>query len=409
MSGKHYFIIKICKRLEGWWIRVEERTKGQLNYNIIFLLILLFCISCLAIYSAQLIGQYNENFVLRQAIWYVVGAGIIAFVMLFDAEQLQKLSWYLYFFSLLILILLIIAPESIARPVNGAKSWFQLPGIGSVQPSEFTKVTLTLVLSNIISKHNESHTIKSFKTDVKLMMKMIGATLLPIGLIMMQPDLGTSLVLISIFCGLFLLSGIGWRIITSIFFSGISIAAFVLYMVVYQPEILEKYLGVREYQFGRIYAWLNPEEYASNLSFHLVKSLLAIGSGMIQGKGFTNGEVYIPEGHTDFIFSIIGEEFGFLGASFVISVYMLLIYNIIVVALNVKDTFASYVCTGVISMITFHVFQNIGMCIGLLPITGIPLPFISYGGSSLMGNMLAIGLVLSISFRERRYMFSAED
>ena len=136
----------------------------------------------------------------------------------------------------------------------------------------------------------------------------------------------------------------------------------------------------------------------------------AIGSGEITGKGYQGREVYVPENHTDFIFTVIGEEYGFIGASIVVSLFFLLIYHLTKITLQLKDPFSTYVCAGIIAMITFHVFQNIGMTIQLLPITGIPLPFISYGGSSLMGNMLALGLVFSMKFHHRTYMFgSSED
>jgi len=138
----------------------------------------------------------------------------------------------------------------------------------------------------------------------------------------------------------------------------------------------------------------------------LTKSLFAIGSGQTGGKGTGNREVYLPESQTDFIFSVVGEEYGFIGASVLISLFFLLIYHITKVGMETKNNFYTYICVGVISMITFHVFQNIGMTIGVLPITGIPLPFISYGGSALMGNMLGLGLIFSIRYHYKKYMFS---
>ena len=135
---------------------------------------------------------------------------------------------------------------------------------------------------------------------------------------------------------------------------------------------------------------------------------MAIGSGETTGKGIGNREVYLPESQTDFIFSVIGEEYGFVGTSIVISLFFLLIYHIMKLALETKNQYYTYICVGVICMITFHVFQNIGMTIGVVPITGIPLPFISYGGSSMMGNMLSMGVIFSIGYHYKKYMFSAE-
>jgi rod shape determining protein RodA len=157
----------------------------------------------------------------------------------------------------------------------------------------------------------------------------------------------------------------------------------IFYFVLVQPDILEKYLGVKQYQFGRIYSWLDPYNYQSSEGYQLTQSLMSIGSGETSGKGYGNRDIYMPESQTDFIFSVVGEEFGFVGSRVLISIFFLLIYHITKVGMETKNNFYTYLCVGVISMITFHVFQNIGMTIGLLPITGIPLPFISYGGSSL--------------------------
>jgi rod shape determining protein RodA len=246
------------------------------------------------------------------------------------------------------------------------------------------------------------------KWDFLLLLKLGVTTAVPLGLIMLQPDLGTGLVILAILTGMILVSGISWKIILPIYSAGASLGALILYLVINKPELLEKYLKVKSYQFLRIYAWIDPANNESGAGFHLMKSLSAIGSGLLTGKGFGNREVYIPEGHTDFIFSVIGEEYGFVGGSILVGLYFMLIYHLIRTALDTNDPFNTYVCTGIISMITFHVFQNIGMTIQVLPITGIPLPFISYGGSSLMGNMFAMGLIYSIRYHHRNYMFATD-
>ena len=232
--------------------------------------------------------------------------------------------------------------------------------------------------------------------------------MLPLALVIKQ-DLGTSMVFIAIMFGMIFISGITWKLLLPIFGTGISLVGIIFYFVLAHPEVLEKYLGIREYQFNRIYSWLDPYNYQSTTGFQLTRSLLAIGSGETTGKGYGVRDVYLPESHTDFIFSVVGEEFGFVGASILVSIFFLLIYQITKVGMETKNNFYTYLCVGVISMITFHVFQNIGMTIGLLPITGIPLPFVSYGGSSLMGNMLAISLIFSIRYHYKKYMFSTSD
>lgn len=385
----------------------KEPTK--FDYVLAFLLFLLFCASCIALYSAQATSsQYADgNFLIKQIVFYVVGICIIAGIMVFEPDQIRKLAWYLYGFSIFILIVLYFAPASIAREINGAKSWFTLPGF-SFQPSEITKVCLIIILSHVISKHNENRLYRSIQNDFLLLGKIILVASVPMGLVMLQPDLGTTLVLMAITVGLIFMSGITWKILLPIFTTIVAGITAIFYLVLQAPEILVKYLGVKQYQFGRIYSWLDPYTYSSGDGYHLLNSLKAIGSGMLAGKGLGQNEVYIPENHTDFIFAVVAEQYGFIGATVVICLLFLLLYHITKVGLLSNSDFASYICVGVICMIGFHVIQNIGMTIGLLPITGIPLPFISYGGSSLIGNMFAVGLIFSIRFYYRTYMFSEE-
>ncbi|WP_174735088.1 FtsW/RodA/SpoVE family cell cycle protein [Mesobacillus harenae] len=387
----------------------SPKNHDKFDWTLTLILLLCFIISCTAIYSAQTTGQYADNFVLRQVFWYAVGAIIISIVVLFDSEQFWKLSWYLYGFGVFLLVLLVIAPESIAPIRNGAKSWFIIPGLGSIQPSEFVKIFLILALSRAIISHTKKYQTKTIGSDFLLFFKLGIITSIPLGLIMLQPDLGTGLVIVAIFTGLILVSGITWKLIIPIYGTGIVIFSTVFYLVISNPDFLEKYLKVQPYQFRRIYAWLDPHSFQTGDGYHLINSMRAIGSGMLTGKGFNGREVYIPENHTDFIFSVIGEEYGFVGGSLVIGIFFLLIYHLIKTALETTDAYNTYICAGVICMITFHVFQNIGMTIQVLPITGIPLPFISYGGSSLMGNMLAMGLIYSIRFHHKTYMFSNSE
>ncbi|EKN62581.1 cell cycle protein [Neobacillus bataviensis LMG 21833] len=383
----------------------KNNTSSKLDYNLVFILILLFLASCLAIYSAQASGQYKENFLIKQIVWYGVGAGIIAIVMTLDSDQLRKLTWYAYGFGIFLLCFLIVAPKSIAPVINGAKNWFVLPGIGSLQPSELVKIFIILGLARVIDQHHQKNVIKTMQSDFWLLIKMGIVTMVPLALIIKQ-DLGTALVFIAILVGMIFISGISWKLLVPMFSAGIVLIGTVFYFVLWNPDFLAKYLGVGEYQLRRIYSWLDPYSYQGTDAYQLTKSLLAIGSGQTGGKGFGNREVYLPESQTDFIFSVVGEEYGFIGASVLISLFFLLIYHITKVGMETKNNFYTYICVGVISMITFHVFQNIGMTIGVLPITGIPLPFISYGGSALMGNMLGLGLIFSIRYHYKKYMFS---
>lgn len=382
---------------------------NRFDWILAFILLGFLVVSLLAISSAQTSGQYGVNYVPLQLRWYIIGAVIIGIVTYFEPEQYKKMSWYLYGFGMFLLVLLLIIPEgSFAVRVNGAKSWFQTP-FGNIQPSEFMKTFFILAMARMISKHHEKYSIKSIKTDFILLGKMGLILLVPLAFIMQQPDLGSSLVFIAITAALVIVAGISWRIILPVFVGFASIGSLLLWMALYMADFLEKYLGFNPYQSKRIMSWLDPYSYSSTDGYHLITSLNAIGSGEIFGKGYMSREVYVAENHTDFVFSVIGEEWGFIGASLVICLYFLLIYHLTKTTLLLKDPFSTYVCAGIIAMITFHVFENIGMTIQLLPITGIPLPFISYGGSSLMGNALAIGLVFSMRFHYRTYMFSAND
>ncbi|WP_312468907.1 FtsW/RodA/SpoVE family cell cycle protein [Neobacillus sp.] len=383
----------------------NKNTTSKLDYSLVLILLLLFLASCAAIYSAQSSGQYDRNFLVMQIAWYVVGCIIIGVVMTLDSDQLRKLTWYAYGFGIVLLILLILAPSSIAPRINGSKNWFQIPGVGTIQPSEFVKVFMILAQAWVIENHHLKNVVKTIQSDLWLLVKMGMVTMLPL-LLIIKEDLGTGLVFLAILVGMIFISGITWKLLVPIFSVGIVLVGTIFYFVLWNPAVLEKYLGVQQYQFGRIYSWLDPYNYQSSTGYQLTKSMLAIGSGQTSGKGLGNREVYLPESQTDFIFSVVGEEYGFIGASVLISLFFLLIYHITKVGMETKNNFYTYICVGVISMITFHVFQNIGMTIGVLPITGIPLPFISYGGSALMGNMMALGLIFSIRYHYKKYMFS---
>lgn len=387
----------------------QKKPVPKIDYGIILTLMLLVIVNLITLYSAQSTGQYVDNFVKQQVMWYVVGTIVIIIVIQFDSDQLKKMSWYMYGIGLLMLLVLFLAPHTSYTPIrNGSQSWFVIKGVGSIQPSELMKIFTIVVLAKVVADHHYKFIHKNVKTDFWLLIKIGIIVALPVFMILKQPDLGTSLVFIAIFLGVVLVSGITWKLLLPIFGSIGLLCGTVLYMAIWKPHLLQ-YIGVQPYQFKRIYSWLDPYSYRSDEGFQLINSLLAIGSGQTSGKGFGNREVYMPESHSDFIFSTIGEEFGFIGGSFVIGLFFLLIYQITKTGLDTKNPFYTYICVGVISMLAFHVFENIGMTIGLLPITGIPLPFVSYGGSSLLANMLAMGIILSIQYHYKKYMFSSEE
>ena len=358
-------------------LNLQTKPSDRFDWTLAFILALLAIVGIFAILSAQTAEQYGPvNFALLQVRWFVVGSIIIAATIYLEPEQYRKLAWPLYGFGILLLFFLMIAPGGqgqIAEIRMGAKRWLTLPVIGRIQPSEFIKTFFILGMARLVSKHQEVHLEKTMKTDLILLGK-IGVTLIiPLFFIIRQPDLGTSLVFIAITVAVILVSGISWKIIAPLFASGAALGASLLWMALYAQDFMENVLGFDRYQFRRVYSWLDPYSYPSDEGYNLIQAMTAIGSGEMSGKGFHGREVYIPENHTDFIFSVIGEEYGFIGTSIVIFLYFILIFHLTKVALELKDPFSVYVCTGVIAMIAFHVFENIGMNIQLLPITGIPL------------------------------------
>ncbi|MHA6259836.1 FtsW/RodA/SpoVE family cell cycle protein [Sporosarcina sp. CAU 1771] len=393
-------------------MKLPNRPADRFDWTLAFILLLFAIISLFAISSAQTSGQYKPVFVPSQIQWYLVSSVIIALAMFFEPEQYKKVAWYVYGFGVFLLAFLYFAPSGaegyIAVERLGATRWLNIPVIGQIQPSEFVKTFFILALARLVSKHQEINVDRTLKSDFLLLVKIGITSLVPIGFIFLQPDLGTALVYMSISAAVIIVSGISWRILLPLFLSAAAAAGSLFWMALYARDFMEK-LGFEEHQFKRIYSWLDPYSYPSGEAYNLITSLNAIGTGGMTGKGYMGREVYVPELHTDFIFSVIGEEYGFIGASIVISLFFILIYHLTKVALELKDPFSVYVSTGVIAMITFHVFENVGMTIQLLPITGITLPFISYGGSSLMSNMLAIGLIFSMKFHHRTYMFGEED
>lgn len=394
-------------------MRISNRPTDRFDWTLAFILLLFCIVSLLAIGSAQTSGQYGINYVPRQLIWYGVGVIIVGVAMYFEPEQYKKVSWYLYGFGIFLLLFLHFAPGGegqIGQTHANVKRWLHFPEpIGRIQPSEFFKTFFILGMAHLIATHHEKFEIRTIKSDFILLGKMALILIVPLGFIAKQPDLGSAIVLIAITIAMVLVAGVSWKILLPVLITGATASLSLLWAAVYAQDFLTDKFGLNAYQFERIYSWLDPYSYQSDEGMHLIQSLTAIGSGGMFGKGFQGREVYVMENHTDFIFTVIGEEYGFIGACIVISLFFFLIYYMTKIALELKDPYSVYVCTGIIAMITFHVFENIGMTIQVMPITGIPLPFISYGGSSLMSNMLAVGLIFSMKFHHKTYMFDTDD
>lgn len=391
-------------------MKTDSENQSRLDYGILLSVLLLAMIGIVSLYSTSvLIQEQSMRLPIMQSVWFVLGAAVAGVIMLFDSEQLWKMTSYLYWLGILALILTLIFYDRPLAVVSGAKSWIKIPVINiTFQTSEFSKIPYILMLSKITTLHNSRYSNRTVQTDFMLIGKLILYSILPFALIMMQNDLGTTLVYAAILVGIILLSGIQWKILLPIALTVFVIGAGIILLVVYNREFLKTYLGVQEYQFLRIDTWLDPYHDTTASSYQITQAFKAIGSGEMFGKGLGVSDVYVPVRESDMIFSTIGENFGFVGGSFLIFVYFILVYNMIKVVYDTKNEFYAYIATGIIMMIVFHVLENVGMNIGLLPVTGIPLPFVSQGGSALLGNMMGIGVIMSMRFHHRSYMFSGE-
>lgn len=351
---------------------------ANLDRVLIIFVILSALYGIIAIYSATYsFGSISNTIVQSGA--FLLGIGVMFLISIFDYEQFEILLKPIAVVCLFLLILV----KIIGTAGNwGAQSWIRLGPIG-IQPSEIAKIGFILTFSYHLSKVTDK--INEPKTLLLLLLHLC----VPAFLIMLQPDLGSTLVFIFIFIVMLFTAGISVKyIIYSVLVGVVSLPLIYLFLL-------------SDYQKHRILVFLNPELDKLGSGYNVIQSKIAVGSGGFFGKGYLNGTQnqlgFLPTKHTDFIFSVIAEELGFIGAILVVIFLSVIIYRCIRTALNSKTLFGRYICIGVSAMFIFHAVENIGMCIGLTPVTGIPLPFFSYGGTSLLTNLVAVGLVLSVS------------
>lgn len=387
---------------------MKEKKEARIDYGIILSVMLLAIISILTLFSTSYVMAGSSlRMTIMQIAWYVVGTIAVVIIMQFDSEQLWKLAPYAYATGILLLILVLLFYDRPLYLSTGGKSWFRIAGL-TFQPSELVKIAFIIMLARVVTQHNSDYANHDVRSDFILLGKIALTSLPPMILVQLQGDLGTNLVFISIVIGITLMSGVTWKILLPLFGSVAGLGASLLLLVVYNRDFLLK-LGFKTYQFKRVDSWLNPYHDTQDAAYQLMQSIKAIGSGKVFGKGFGVSEVYVPVRESDMIFATIGENFGFIGGAILIFIYFMLIYQMIRVCFDTKNIFYTYIATGVIMMILFHVFENVGMSIGLLPLTGIPLPFISQGGSALLGNMMGIGLIMSMRYHYRSYVFSKDE
>jgi len=383
----------------------------KLDNSLAISLLLLGIISCLFVHSSSIaFEQYASLFIVKQFIYYSLGFLIMYGVATLDIEQLKRIGWPFYWFMVALTFGLFIAPESIARTINEAKSWYQVPLLGSFQPSEFLKFAFLIVVSKVIVAHRAKYVQPSFLSDMRLLITIGIITLPPTLAVYKQPDTGMVMLYMAMIIPMVYFSGIQTKLLvifTAIPVSIVTVIAtlYIKFNDFFTEKLLSKLSG---HQVSRIYGWLQPYEYTDS-SFQTRQGFMAIGSGEFIGKGYLQNNVYVPEKHTDFIFSAIAEEVGFVGGAFVIALLFFVIYRIVLVTVQAKDPFMTLMGAGISSLLAFQITQNIGMTIGLLPVTGVTLPFLSYGGSSLLSNFMLMGIVMIIHNSYKGYMFKAGD
>ncbi len=367
---------------------IDRKLFKNIDFGLIVITIMIFLIGLIIISSAT---NLQENGITRQVkvqvIAFVIGIGAIIFILGIDYNNFGELYKLIYVASILILLSVYIPGLGVIR--GGARSWIDLGPI-DIQTSEIAKLGFIISYSKYIEeRYEELNTIKDLMGPILFMMPFVL-------LLLKQPDLGSTLVFIVIAFGILFVAKINMKIV------GYSMLAGVLSL----PII---YNFLESHQKQRIDAFLNPADSSLPGNYHVLQSKITIGSGKLYGRGIFNGRYhrldYLPVQETDFIFAVLGEELGFIGGGILLFLYFIFLYKMIKISKNAKDINGSLIVIGITFMFAFQIIENIGMTIGIMPVTGITLPFMSYGGSSLITSMLALGLVLNVSMRRQKIKF----
>lgn len=357
------------------------------------LLFLFIVISLLTIGSAQGLLS-NNTLVIKQLLWYIAGIIIILFIMFIGNDFIYKNAWILYVLGVLSLLGLLL----FAKPINNARCWYTIPGLGTIQPSEFMKIILIITLGTMIHKFNEEYRTPTIMDEFKFLIKVGIVVLIPSLLTFLQPDTGVVLIYLLITVVMLFISGIRYRWFL-IAFSIIGIAIFAVLLVYFiNTDLFIKIFGTDFFlRVDRLLDW------SSKSGYQLENGMISIGSGGFLGMGLGNTPIYFPEPQTDFIFAVYANNFGFLGSLFLLGLFILFDVKLILLAIKNTNLTNKYIIAGIVGMLIYQQLQNIGMTFGVMPITGITLPFISYGGSSLLSYMMMMGIIFNISNETIRY------
>lgn len=362
---------------------IDRRLITNFDWTLLGSTLLLTFLGVLNLYSASYSFGSGTPVFMKQVYFILMGLAGVLVILRIDYKKLERYAYWIYGFSVLLLVAVLV----VGKTGGGARRWIGIGGF-TYQPSELMKLSLILALAKYF--HNRSNIRGFYLRDLGVPLLLAG---IPALLIMKQPDLGTALILLSLFGTMVLFARVR---LASLLISGISAAA--------AAPVLWHFM--KDYQKKRLMTFLNPEVDALGSGYHIIQSKIAVGSGKILGKGFLSGTQsqlqFLPEHHTDFIFSVLAEEWGFLGSMVVILSFLFLILWGVSISKECKDKFGTFLSFGIVAMISWHFLINIGMVVGLLPVVGVPLPFFSYGGSFIITILMGIGLLLNI--RMRRFM-----
>lgn len=364
-----------------------DRLTENLDFTLLFAVVFLCFYGLLVLYSSTRLATMGESdpyfFVKRQSLWMLVGFLFLTIIIFFDYHNLERFSKVIYFGAIVLLIMVIIS----GRTTYGARRWLVI-GPFDFQPSEFAKIALIAFLADFLAKN------KPKLDNFFYYLMPFAYTGLLILLVFMQPDLGTSLVYLAI-------------LIIMLFVVGVKIKYLVFTFLAALSSIPVLWIFLKDYQKNRLILFLNPNLDPLGGGYNVIQSRIAIGSGGFLGSGIFSGLQsqlnFLPAQHTDFIFSVIGEELGFAGTILLLGLYAIILWRGIKIALEARDLLGTLLATGAVSFFFFHIVVNIGMAMGMLPATGLPLPFLSYGGSFMISNLIVIGILINVELHKIKW------
>ena len=385
---------------------MKNNRFAMISLPLIIVLVTLCCISCYTIKCAApyITNQANPSSLwLKQLLFWFIGAIVIGFVYKFSNDRIYSGMWIIYGVLMVFLVALVIERFAytrfgvsivpLAKTTNGATSWFNFPGF-SFQPSEFMKIIMVVIMAKTAHEHNLEFPVHNFENDLKLIGKILLIALPPCALVYLENDAGVTMIMLSSVVFILFASGIqkGWYLI------GFGVVCLILllaaYLFIYQHDLFTSI--ITGHKLDRLYGWLDPEGTYQNQGYQLYNAMMAYGTAGMFGHGFSSVIITLQEAQTDFIFSVITLGFGFVGGFITLLSVFALDFVIIRIGFKSKNSLDKYFISGLFGLLIFQQVWNIGMILGLLPITGITLPFISYGGSSLLSYMIAIGMCLDI-------------